>query len=249
MTKKKVLQDHKRQGKKFIPPFTHMLGPMREVSWVKTVLPELLWISLVQDHYGLSEGVKLITELARAARKCSESKTSRIFGTISSFNELNDDEKASLRNALATSGALISVQKGFLPLVAFYPECPLKFLFLIVPSIPDQSRENLEKLKSLIENLYSKTSNNSTMTQATMVWLAFDSGSFKVFEGSILANFPEIEKYPHSELSRTLAASIRSAINIFFSDKLYSENSGWPDYFWNRGFEIDRCYFEDDADE
>jgi hypothetical protein len=248
MTKKKVLQDHKRQGKKFIPPFTHMLGQMREVSWVKTVLPELLWIALIQDHHGLREGVELITVLARAARKCSGSKTLRIFGTISSFAELNDDEKASLRGALATSGALFRVQKAILPLVAFYPECPLKILFLIAPYTADQSKENLEKLKSLIEYLYDKTSKNSTMVQATMIWLAFDSGSLKVAEGLILSNFPEIENYPHSELSKKVAASIRSAINIFFSNNLYSEHSGWPDYFWNRGLEIDRCYFEDGPD-
>jgi hypothetical protein len=37
MTQKKVLQDQKRQGKILKPPFTSMLGPLQEVSWVKTI--------------------------------------------------------------------------------------------------------------------------------------------------------------------------------------------------------------------
>ena len=57
MVRKKVLQDHKQRGKTLIPPVTHMLGPLREVSWVKTILPELLWVALIQDRYGHHMGV------------------------------------------------------------------------------------------------------------------------------------------------------------------------------------------------
>jgi hypothetical protein len=55
MTREKILQDHKRHGKAFIPPFQHMLGPLSEISWVKTMMPELLWIALIHDYHGLHE--------------------------------------------------------------------------------------------------------------------------------------------------------------------------------------------------
>jgi hypothetical protein len=88
MVRKKVLQDHKQRGKTLIPPFTHLLGPLREVSWVKTILPELLWIALIQDRYGHRMGVELITLTARTARQVAPSTASSIFGAISSFDTL-----------------------------------------------------------------------------------------------------------------------------------------------------------------
>ena len=107
MTKKVVLQDHKRKRKTFIPPFTQMLGPLREISWVKTMLPELLWIALIQDYYGHAKGVALITSLTRLARKCSVSEKKRIFATLSSFGEMTIDEQSCLHSEIATSGAKI----------------------------------------------------------------------------------------------------------------------------------------------
>lgn len=39
----KVLADHRRAGKKFIPPFIAELGPLSEVRWVNDLVPELVW--------------------------------------------------------------------------------------------------------------------------------------------------------------------------------------------------------------
>lgn len=243
MTMKKILQDHKRQGKTFIPPFTHMLGPLQEISWVKTMLPELLWIALIQDYYGHPKGVALITSLTRLARKCSPSEKKRIFATISSFREMTTDGRSCLQREITASGELFEIQKALIPLIVFYPECPLRFLYSTMPSLADGADQVLESFKILVAGLYDKTSRNTMMVQATAVWLAFDSGTLKVAEGLALASFPEIEKYPHTELSQRVAASIRSSIHMFFAEPHYPASSNWPRYFWNRGFEISRCYF------
>jgi len=237
MTEKKVLQDHKRQGKTFIPPFTHMLGPLTEISWVKTMFPELLWIALIQDYHGHREGVALITSLTRIARKCSTSEKKRIFATISSFKELTPDEQSCLQSEL------FEIQKALLPLITYYPECPLRFLYSSKPNSDGVADQNREQFRKLVEKLYDKTSKDTMMVQTTAIWLAFDAGVLKVFEGLALASFPEIEKYPHTELSRKVAASIRSSIYMLFVEAHYPASSNWPRYFWNRGLEIDRCYF------
>lgn len=249
MTKKKILQDHKRQGKTFIPPFQHMLGPLREISWVKTMLPELLWIALIQDYHGHREGVALITLFTRIVRKCSPSEKKRIFATISSFEELTKDERSCLQSELATSGELFKIQKALLPLIVFYPDCPLRFLYSTKPSLADGTDQILERFKILVEGLYDKISRDTAMVQATAIWLAFDSGVLKVFKGLALASFPEIEKYPYTELSQKVAASIRASIHMFFTEPHYPASCKWPQYFWNRGFEIDRCYFKETSDE
>ena len=249
MIKQKVLQDHKRQGKTFIPPFTHTLGPLHEVSWVKTMLPELLWIALIQDYYHYREGVELITSFSRIVHICSHSGKKCVFATISSLGQLTADEKSCLQSDLATSGDLFKIQKALLPLITFYPECPLRFLFSNKSDFSENKKQNLEQFKSLVEGMYDKTSKNTMMVQATAIWLAFDSGTLKVKKGLALASFPEIEKYPHTDLSRKVASSIRASMHIFFTEPHYLTSSNWPSYFWNRGLEIDQCYFEEMADE
>lgn len=250
MTKKKILHDHKRIGKTFIPPFTRMLGPLlHEISWVRTMLPEFLWIALIQNNYGLHDGVKIITALTRIARKCSPSEKMRIFATISSFGVLKTDEQLCLQSELAASGELFKIQKALLPLIVFYPDCPLRFLYSTKSSFVNDADQHLERFKTLVEGLYKKTSRDTMMVQATAIWLAFDSGVLKVFKGLALASFPEIEEYPHTELSQKVAASIRASIHMFFTEPHYPASSIWPRYFWNRGFEIDRCYFEEKTDE
>lgn len=249
MTRQKVLGDHKRQGKTFIPPFTHMLGPLSEISWFKTMLPELLWIALIQDYYGHREGVELITSLARLARSCSSAEKVSIFATISSFGEITTEEQLCLQSNLATSGELFKIQEALLPLIVFYPECPLYFLYSTIPSLNGGTEQNLERFRTLVSGLYNKTARDTMMVQATAIWLAFDSGALKVFEGLALASFPEIEKYPQTDLSQKVAASIRSSIYMFFNEPHYPESSVWPSYFWNHGLVIDRCYFEETEDE
>ena len=165
MTKKKVLQDHKRHGKTFIPPFQHMLGPLKEISWVKTMLPELIWIALIQDYYGHREGVALITKFTRVARECSPSEKKRIFATISSFEELNKEEQSCLKNELESSGDFFEIQKAILPLIAFYPECPLRFLYSSEQNLSGEEKRNLELLKTMVGGMYNKVSRNTMMVQ------------------------------------------------------------------------------------
>jgi hypothetical protein len=182
MIKSKILLDHKREGKKFIPPFMHKLGPVREISWVRSMLPEFLWIALIQNYYGLHDGVEIITTMTRITRECSPSEKFRIFATISSFGEMKPEEYLCLQVKLAASGELLKIQKALLPLIVFYPNCPMRFLFSTKPSFGNSTDQHLERFKTLVQGLYDKYSRDTMMVQATAIWLAFDSGVLKVFE-------------------------------------------------------------------
>jgi hypothetical protein len=243
MTKNKILSDHKHEGKKLIPPFIHMLGPFHEVSWVKVMLPEFIWISLIQNRYGTREGVKIITSMTRIARECSTSEKKRIFATISSFRDIKPTEYLCIQQKLATSGQLSNIQEALMPMIVFYPDCPMSFLYSTKPSFIDNNSHNLDQFKTVVKGLYDKYSRDTIMVQSTAIWLAFDSGVLKAFKGLALAKFPEIENYPHTELSKKVAASISASIHMLFAEPHYSVSSDWPKYFWNRGIEIDQCCF------
>ena len=69
--KSRVLSDHKKVEKRFIPPLLQ-LGPLGEIKWIDCILPELLWIGLLNEYYDLSKGAELGLSLVRAAVKTSD---------------------------------------------------------------------------------------------------------------------------------------------------------------------------------
>ena len=84
------------------------------------------------------------------------------------------------------------------------------------------------------------------MIQATAIWLGFDAGKLKVSEGLALAEFPEIERYPDTELSRRVGSGVRASLNMLIgAGQRQSIGESWPSYFWNRGLTIDGCEFAD----
>jgi hypothetical protein len=73
-------------------------------------------------------------------------------------------------------------------------------------------------MKQTVRVLFDKEERETVLTAATCIGLAFDSGKLKVQQGLALAQFPEIERYPTTELSKKIASSIRATINMFFAD-------------------------------
>ena len=87
-----VLSDHKRIGKKFIPPIIDKLGStFKETSWVKLSIPELIWVALLNYRCGYKEGADLSLSLAKAAKEA----TGKIewYAPLSSFSALTNKQK------------------------------------------------------------------------------------------------------------------------------------------------------------
>lgn len=245
MTKKRgILADHKKVGKTLVAPFNQMVGPMKDVSWVKEIFPELLWIGLIQYEHGHRHGIKLVTSFSRLAREICPEAPSKIFAAASSFSQLSAAERNQLRDTTAEHSELFDIQRSLLPLASWYPNFPLRFLFAEMPSTP--SIEALEKIKYLVSSLYQRSEYDPMMIQATAISLAFDAGVLKVARGLALAQFPKIEDYPETDLSRKIGGSIRSTLNMMFgAEDRHSVDNKWSTYFWNRGLEISPCEFAD----
>jgi len=109
-----------------------------------------------------------------------------------------------------------------------------------------------------VGELFDRELRGTVMAQASFIWLAFDSKMFKVVvlpgqEPSPLAEFPRVQDYPETELSKRIASSLRATTHSFFNPPHYTETPApWVNYFWNRGMEISPCFFpehhEDDDD-
>jgi len=239
----KILNNHKRERKKLISPYNYQLDSLKELSWVDNRLPELLWIAIIQEQKGKDEGIELISEFSKQCLNISERKKISFFGITSSFNVLTQKEKKRLMAALKEE-ILEELKILLKPFILWYPECPLNFLFYSNElSVNEKDKEFLEFLKDVVADLFDRFSFKATMLQATFIKFGFDSGKLFVKKGLSLSNFSEINNYPSTEESRKVAASIRASSSALIGLQLDEIGYAWPDYFWDRGLEVDNCYF------
>lgn len=236
-----ILDDHQRIGKRFIPPFAK-LG-FTEISWVEMLLPELLWLGLLNDHHGLARGAELAIAVARAAASTWTQERKKLFAASSSFIVLDHVQKKAVVASLASSGHLEDIREALLPLPLFYPDCPLNFIFDQTPTVSDTSVV-LARFKQSLDRQFDRWDKPATMVQSNMVYIAFVTDVLKVMKGLSLANFPAIEKFPDTDESKKVAGSVRCTVSTFFAPPHYDSASSWPCYFWSQGFLIEPCSLE-----
>ncbi len=235
--RKLVLGDHKRVKSKLVTPFNDRLGPMREVSWINTMIPELLWIALVQKAWGPHRGVEIITAFTRDVRASDSTRDRTIWAAAGKFAALREGVLAGIVEGRPYRDDLCG---PLAPLHAHYPDHPMRELVSTVngPSWP----QDLGALKELVGELFNRASTNAVMVQATATWLAFDAERLKVWAGLALADLPRIEDYPKTDQSQRIASSIRATLNQMFGElDLMASGTGWPITFWNRGLELEQC--------
>jgi hypothetical protein len=234
-----VLSDHKRLGKRLVPPFVHMLGGINEVSWVRKGLPEYLWLALAHESLGDRSALEVVGSLVRICRQSRVDLEHHPFAASSSYVRVASSDAAGIRERLASDGALFELQGALRVLVAEYPSCPLRWLFSETPK--SEGHASLERIRNVVSELYDRSGVLCTKIQATSVYLAFDAGMLNVREGLSLSNFSEIDGYPYTEISRRVAGAIRSTINMFLASEEFVPVSKWPSYFWNRSYALTPC--------
>ena len=236
-----VLSDHKKNGKRFIPPFIATIGKLSEVSWVNQIIPQLIWIAILIDTYGFIKGVEYSLAIAQCAKESVDSKELNWFGWLSSFSSLSEQQKSSVREKLEVKDILDEVCSAFSSFAALYPNFPLSFLTFTASNNTEYDAPEIDRIKRIITDLYDRRSIFATRVQATVIYLAFVNDFLKVAKGLVLADFPEVEKYPDTERSKEVAAMVRAVINSFAGEFENSGFNSWSSYFWNRGLEIEPC--------
>jgi len=244
MQKKQVLSDHKKIGKRFIPPFMQM-GDFHDIAWKWITLPELLWLGLLNHSCSLKEGADVALSLAKAAVQTSQSRPKKWRAPMSSYSLLTEAQQKEILGILRSAGSLNSLRNPLTPLVAFYPKCPIAFLFEDNPPSVGDSTMTLEDFKNFLTQMYEKYNQLATLTQANAVYIAFATDMLKVVKDSSLADFPAIANFPNTEQSKRVAAgvyaSIPALIGAFLDQNFQGKPSDWSAYFWNRGLEIEPC--------
>jgi hypothetical protein len=184
-----VLGDHKQVRSRLVTPFNALLGPIRDVSWVNTMIPELLWLALLHDLVGDHRAVEIVTAFSRDVRATSPDNDRRIWAAAGKFESLPPGVLPALLAGKGESYA-DELHAAVMPLAAWYPALPLNALF--DTDLADAQAPMLAHVKAIVTQLFDRSSRLATMVQASALWLAFDADRLKVAAGLSLAQFPRI---------------------------------------------------------
>lgn len=122
---KKILVDHKQVRKKLIPPMLQLSGGLQFVKWLDHILPELIWIGLLQEKLGIKRSVEICSAIAEIGKEVMEEKLIVSMAYISNFKGLSKHQVESFFDQLKSKGVLEDFSFGLKELIYLYPECPL----------------------------------------------------------------------------------------------------------------------------
>jgi len=228
------LEGHKRHGKKFTPPMAQLPG-FSEVRWIDDLLPEFLWIGLSLHLHGTRRTFRLLEGLVEAWSSL-DLESPGWLSRASTMSGLGLDARSSLAAKLEESGHLRDLRGAVGPLVLHYPECPLAALF------PDaEPVGELDMVREGVAMSLNRWSEHATWIQVAAVYMVIGQGKLHFAKDSVLADFPEVQNYPRSDVSRMIASSCRALINSFPRSEGTQASEDWTTYFWARGQELDPC--------
>jgi hypothetical protein len=122
----KILSDHIKRGKKLIPPFLAM-GTHVDVSWVNKILPEIIWLAIINEKIGNKDGAEISRLLIESASNLNKSDK-KIYAYLSSYENIDNGFKENLINNLKHLGILSELKDCLSDFLCIYPKCPLTFI-------------------------------------------------------------------------------------------------------------------------
>ena len=234
--RRRVLRDYRREGKRFIPPILQHLH-LTESEWIDDRVPELIWIALLIQVFGLNEGTEVAVSIAKTAAKCYQAPN-KAFAAASDYAELSDQDKQCVRLALKVEGMLDKSGRGLAALIHHYTGFPLAFLEGPRELVENGPSSTLDDLRTTIDNIRDRQSRAAIFAQATLVYIFFINDQLRVSPHVGLANLPAIEEYPMTDESQRVAASVRSAVTGLLTTDISSD---WGISFWDQGHSFGPC--------
>ena len=233
----KVLQDHVLKGKKLVAPFNTQV-PVKYSSYTRNVIPELIWLSILNKRYGYKETTEIYLGIIEALKEIKPD-SELWWGRVSDYSTLISDEASAMREILLKKTTLFKIQTGLSDFVALYSECPLQVFYSKKP-VTENKENALIKIKEIIKSIYYKRSVEATFMQAQIVYGGLFSSRVQDPNGLIRKYLDEIENDPESDDFKMGSASICATINLLVGGEFSKLASPvWRVYFWQKGLELE----------
>ena len=241
-SKPEILQGHEKVGTKYLPPLlTYPSERLSLVSWYHDLLPELLWLALLRDQQGYRVAIESAIQLSDIVNAVMQSEERRSgFCLASDYNTIHEHERdevtskigTKLRNTLVSCVGLIT---------KFYPEFPMGWLvsekWMRETSV---GLDGVEQIKNAVGSRIDRTSKSAMECQVLAFVMEGKCGKIKFPPGSV-PDLNLISKYPESDESREMAATVRASIKAVL---MIPERKGtWVNYFWRHSHVISACEY------
>lgn len=232
--RKKALDGYVRKGKKFISPLKALTN-LRSYGYVDDLLPELLWIGLINDHCGYKTG----RDVLECCVKASESWDAepKNYALQSSFIDLTENQKEEIVNSWKSSSLLEPVQFSLAPLVLLFQEFALRFVGPPPQAIPVESLvSRLERVVSLVSDKYEAP---GVMLHGALMMNNLIAGRIHFASHIEIPDFNAVLDRPQSDDARRAGSFLRASAMAQIGFK--EPPREWARYFWNTSYRLVKC--------
>lgn len=239
--KKQILAGHKKIGKCFVPPMMQ-LPKLVNTCYVDDMLPELIWIGLINERFGYIRGARIIEKVFITVEKYKENGQEGNYALMSCFNKLNCDQKIAIADSLRKEQVLETIQNSIAPLVILYDNCPLIFFG---PPVHIYSRDDLIMLlKKCISKTINRYDTPAIVLFGAMLIARLVTNTVSLSPNIDLPDLNSVINSPDSEEAKISAGFMRASGLAEFG--MMKIEKVWAKHFWNKNFELSACEFADE---
>lgn len=237
---KGVLADHKRHGKRLIPPMLQQLN-IAETSFNNTTLPELIWISALFSGPSDKLAVDTVIEFQIACQKVIANEKSPSLSFISSFDKLSDAQKQAILSDDGCRKWIEILRVKLKHQNALLVNYPLAFIFTEKQEF--DRPKSISLLKQDVQQLLDRRSHHATKVQTTALFAMMATGKMFIHKSIELPDPNVIFTDPGSPESKKVASFVRSSLNAGITTVEGDEaGSVWCNDFWQQVYKIEGCY-------
>jgi hypothetical protein len=234
--KKALLEGHKRVGKRFIPPMMQ-IPAMKSISYVSDMLPELLWIGLLNDRVGYVRAARILEKVFVATDEVKDPEQHGNFALASTFSLLESDQKQTLAAALEKEGVVDPIRNAVAPLTLLYDPFPLRFLG--PPTDVINEKQLIERVRECVAKSIDKYETAGIVLHGAMLLSRLVTRKIRFPSDMDLPDFNAVITSPGSDDANRAAGWMRA--NALAEFGMLNIDKSWAQYFWNRGVELSPC--------
>jgi hypothetical protein len=226
------ISQHKRQGKKLIPPF-QQIDNLKKVSWSNDRLPEYIWIALIVSLHEREESIQIIKRISKFFYDLKE-EYRPIDLSITSLGNL---EEKTLDTFLDFICNHLGIKETLKPL-ALFDNLPGRDKWREYLTI-NVVEEEWEKLYVTIAKCFDHQSQEATDCRWSKLFYFLVTDKLRLPRDMA----EQIFEYPYVGDMRTVRPTIRSTeMTLGMLPDGTTLESKWCDYFWEQGLKDTPCW-------
>ncbi|KTC84338.1 hypothetical protein [Legionella cincinnatiensis] len=233
---KAILSDHKKIGKKLIPPFLQMPN-VEQISFAETVLPSLIWLSAIFIRHPDNEAVRKSLDFLKKCTDILKEPNALVF--MNNFEQLNNEQKLKIMTEL-DEDLVCFLRENLIHQHVLLTQYPLSFLFNNYTGNCDKNKAIL-MLREDVAALLNRRSLIATKVQTTAFVSMCTSGKLKLSSSINMPDLNSIFIDPDSDDSKKVASMMRASMNINAGFKDEAGDNSWAEHFWHEAFLLEEC--------